>query len=314
MLREKVVRRCCWGRAPACCGRGYDRWPLAARVDTGSEGTPGISLVCGVDWQALAGIDVTTMEAGEDMSPLKLYDELAQWWPLLSAPEDYADEAAFFLQALDDPTAPRPRTMVEFGSGGGNNALHLKAHFTMTLVDVAPGMLAISRALNPECEHVEGDMRTVRLGRVFDTVFIHDAIEYMTTEADLRQAIETAFVHCKPGGVALFVPDHVRETFQPATDHGGHDGVGRGLRYLEWQFDPDVADTRYTTHYAILLREGDDVRVEHDWHECGLFARADWMRLLTSAGFEPDRVTDAYNRDVFVASKPAQDGTREAKA
>lgn len=242
------------------------------------------------------------------MSPLKLYEELATWWPLLSAPEDYADEAAFFLRMLDDPATPRPRTMVEFGSGGGNNALHLKAHFTMTLVDVAPNMLAVSRALNPDCEHVLGDMRTTRLGRVFDAVFIHDAIEYMTTEADLRQAMETAFVHCRPGGMALFVPDHVRETFQPMTDHGGHDGAGRGLRYLEWQFDPDGADTSYTTHYAILLREGDDVRVEHDWHECGLFARADWLRWLTAVGFHVSSVTDEYHRDVFVAAKPLLDG------
>ncbi len=60
-------------------------------------------------------------------------------------------------------------------------------------------MLAVSLRLNPECESVEGDMRTVRLGRQFDCVFIHDAIVYMTTGADLRRAIQTAFVHCEPG-------------------------------------------------------------------------------------------------------------------
>jgi len=27
---------------------------------------------------------------------LKLYGELASWWPLLSAYQDYAEEAAFF--------------------------------------------------------------------------------------------------------------------------------------------------------------------------------------------------------------------------
>ena len=71
-------------------------------------------------------------------------------------------------------------------------------------------MLAVSRAQNPECTHVEGDMRTVRLGRRFDAVFVHDAVVYMATEADLRRAMETAFVHCEPGGAALFTPDHVR--------------------------------------------------------------------------------------------------------
>ena len=114
---------------------------------------------------------------------MKLYDELAEWWPLFSAPEDYAEEAAFFARVLTEACEPAPRTVLELGSGGGNNALHLKSKFEMTLVDLSPQMLAVSRALNPECEHREGDMRTVNLGRTFDAVFIHDAIAYMTSEA-----------------------------------------------------------------------------------------------------------------------------------
>ena len=128
-------------------------------------------------------------------------------------------------------------TILELGSGGGNNASHMKQHFKETvLVDQSPDMLAMSRILNPELEHHEGDMRTVRLGRQFDAVFVHDAVCYMTTETDLRQAIETAFVHCKPGGVALFCPDHIRENFEPAAEHGGEDADARGMRWLSWQW------------------------------------------------------------------------------
>jgi len=46
-------------------------------------------------------------------------------------------------------------------------------------------MQALSRALNPECEHVLGDMRTLRLGRAFDVAFVQDAVMYMTSEEDL---------------------------------------------------------------------------------------------------------------------------------
>ena len=144
---------------------------------------------------------------------MKLYEELAEWWPLFSAPEDYAEEAAYFARVLSEACDPPPRTVLELGSGGGNNALYLKSKFEMTLVDLSPQMLAVSRALNPECEHREGDMRTVNLGRTFDAVFIHDAISYMTSVEDLQAAIHTAYQHCRAGGVALFVPDCVRETF-----------------------------------------------------------------------------------------------------
>jgi SAM-dependent methyltransferase len=217
-----------------------------------------------------------------------MYTELAAWWPLLSAPEEYVEEAEFFRRTLCDACPQPPRTFLELGSGGGNNASHLKQHFQLTLVDPAQGMLAVSRALNPECEHIEGDMRSLRLGREFDCVFIHDAIAYMTTESDLQRALETAYLHCAPGGAALFAPDYVRETFRQSTDHGGCDGNGRGLRFLEWTWDPDTSDTTYQVDYAYLLREADgSTHVEHDRHVEGLFARSDWLRLLEDVGFQP---------------------------
>ena len=238
---------------------------------------------------------------------MKLYDELAEWWPLFSAPEDYAEEAALFARLLTDSCDPAPRTVLELGSGGGNNAFHLKRSFEMTLVDRSPQMLAISRALNPECAHREGDMRTVDLGRTFDAVFIHDAIMYMTSSADLEAAIRNAYRHCRAGGVALLVPDYVRETFVAKTEHGGHDGDdGRSLRYLEWTVDPDPSDTTYRTDYVIVMRDGrGDTRVVEDCHVEGLFPRAQWMHTLRAAGFEPSITRDEWGRDLFVAKRPA---------
>jgi hypothetical protein len=162
-------------------------------------------------------------------------------------------------------------------------------------------MLAVSRALNPECEHVVGDMRALRLGRSFDAVVVHDAVMYMTTEDDLRAAIGTAAAHLRPGGAAIFIPDHVRETFRPETDHGGHDGDGRSLRYLEWTWDPDASDTVFVTEHAYLLRDGDrPTRVHQDRHVMGLFPRAVWVGLLGEAGLDVRRVVDPWQRDVFV--------------
>ena len=244
-------------------------------------------------------------------TPPKLYSELAAWWPLLSVPADYAEEAAYFSQLLLESCHKPPTTLLELGSGGGNNASHLKAQFQITLVDLSPAMLAVSRLLNPECEHVVGDMRTVRLDREFDAVFIHDAIGYMTTESDLRQAMTTAYVHCRPGGASLFIPDYVRETFQPTTQHGGHDGVHRSLRYLEWIYDPDEQDTTYVTDFAYLLRDKDgSVRVEHDRHICGLFPRAVWVRLLEDVGFVAGLVIDRDGREIFVGVRQEDTGQR----
>jgi hypothetical protein len=173
------------------------------------------------------------------------------------------------------------------GSGGGNNASHLKQYFTMTLVDLSEDMLQLSWSLNPELEHIQGDMRTVRLNRQFDAVFMHDAVMYMTTLEDLRLAIRTASVHCKPGGLVLLAPDCTRETFKASTDCGGHDQGGRGLRYLEWEWDPDTADSTFLVEYAYLLREADgSVRSLYDRHTHGLFSREEWLSVLQQEGFQ----------------------------
>ncbi len=238
-----------------------------------------------------------------------LYDELADWYHLLTDPADYADEAAAYRDLLR-PAAPRGRpTLLDLGAGGGGNAWHLKRDFDCTLTDLSPAMLAQSRRVNPECEHAAGDMRTLRLGRAFDAVLVHDAVMYLTDEADLARAMETAFVHLRPGGAAVFAPDFLRETFAPSTTTGGGDRDGRGLRYLAWCWDPDPADDTFVTDYAYLLRDGDAVRAVHDRHLEGLFPRATWLRLLAAAGFTVRPATrpndDGALDEIFLALRPA---------
>ena len=238
---------------------------------------------------------------------MKLYDELAEWWPIFSDPMEYRREAAHIVRVLLKATRPAPLTVLELGSGGGNSAFHLKAHFAMTLVDLSPRMLLVSRRLNPECEHIKGDIRTLRLGRTFDVVFVHDAICHMTTERDLRAVMQTAFEHCSPGGVALFVPDFVRETFIAGTDQGG---TGR-LRFLQWVFDPDPTDSTYVVDFAILLhnQEG-EARVVHDRHVQGLFPRARWLHLMREVGLKAVVVKDNEVRDLFLGRRQVQSPNR----
>jgi ubiquinone/menaquinone biosynthesis C-methylase UbiE len=237
----------------------------------------------------------------------KLYGELASWFHLLSSPSDYAEEAEFARNLILEAGSTQPNSVLELGSGGGNNASHLKAHFQMTLVDLSPGMLELSQSLNPECEHIRGDMKSIRLGRMFDAVFIHDAIMYMRSEDDLRLALETAFIHCKPGGVLLVMPDMLKETFVSLTTHGGHNSQtseGRAIRYIEWTFDPDPTDTTYTVDFAYLLREGHQpVRFVHDTHVFGIFPRETWCHLFRSTGFDPRVIADPWGREVFVSRR-----------
>lgn len=244
---------------------------------------------------------------------MKLYEELADWWPLVSPVSHYREESDEYLRLFRSAASSPLKEVLELGSGGGNNASYLKNEFKLTLVEPSEGMRKVSRELNPECEHLPGDMRTVRLGRTFDGVFVHDAIEYMTTEEDLRAALETVSVHLRPGGVAVVAPDATRESFEPGAAAEGEDGPpdadgrARSLRYLMWTLPPEPGKSYSVVHYSLVLREKDgSVRSVLDTHHYGVFSRDTWLRLFNEVGLDArlePRTLEGHPYDTFVAVK-----------
>jgi SAM-dependent methyltransferase len=245
----------------------------------------------------------------------QFYGALAQWWPLISPVDDYAEEADELRRVILEHM-PRAHALLELGSGGGHVAFHLKKHFECCLTDISTDMLAMSRRLNPECIHVEGDMRSLALGRTFDIVLAHDAIDYMLSETDLARVCDTAWRHLRPGGLVVLLPDEVSETFEPGTDVSGSDGPDRrAVRVFEWAEAPRPGETRVAVHYSFLLRDASgDVRSVYERHECGLFPKATWTRLLTARGFAAGAIVERTTEErtpryVFLGQKPT--GTSE---
>lgn len=239
----------------------------------------------------------------------RLYDELTQWYDLIDPAPDHFDEAACYGDALAKAAGPNATTLIELGAGAGNNAFFLKRRFHCTLTDLSPAMLALNRTRNPDCEHIAGDMRTLKLGRTFDTVLVHDAVMYMTTLDDLRAAAATAFLHTSPGGAALFAPDCLRDTFREHTQllqETTDDGL-RAMRGLEWSWDPDPNDSTFLVEYAFVLRDGLDVTAVHDRHLEGLFSRATWLDVLSGVGYRvelvPRPIEDGAFDQVFLCRR-----------
>lgn len=225
------------------------------------------------------------------MQGVLLYHELAYLWPVISPPEDYAEEAGYWRQAIRARLGEGRHRILELGVGGGHNLSHLTADFEAAAVDLSPRMLELSRRLNPEVEHHLGDMREVRLGRVFDAVLVHDAISYMQTESDLRAVFATARAHLRPGGLLLAAPDLVSDTFRP----------GMRLRWStkvddvaviteETIHDADPSDTVVESHFTYTITEKGARRVARDIHITGLFPIATWLSLLEQSGFDAERI------------------------
>lgn len=218
----------------------------------------------------------------------RLYGDLAYLWPIVSPPEDYLEEARYWKDAMTAGLGPGRHRILELGVGGGHNLSHLTADFEAEAVDLSPRMLEHSRRLNPDVAHHLGDMRTVRLGTVFDAVLIHDAVSYMLTENDLRAAFTTARAHLRPGGLLLVAPDLVKENFHdgmvlrwpiPPTSHGIEVMVEERIT------DPDPTDTVIESVITYTIIEGGSRRLETDVHAVGLFPLDTWILLMEEAGF-----------------------------
>src|SRR4051812_40409242 len=122
----------------------------------------------------------------------RLYSDLAAWWPLFPPAGYYEGEAEYVMATLDAACAAKPPHVLELGSGGGSMAAQLHEYAALTLVEPQDAMLEQSRRRVSTAEHVKGDMRSVRLNRLFDAVIIHDAINYITRTDELVAALTTA--------------------------------------------------------------------------------------------------------------------------
>lgn len=225
------------------------------------------------------------------MNQNRMYNEFAHLWPLISDPKDYALEASFWIEALRNELGPGRHEILELGVGGGNNLSHLTGEFQSTAVDLSKGMLEVSKRLNPGVEHHVGDMRTVRLGRKFRAVIIHDAISYMLNEDDLRAAFTTAWEHLETGGVFITAPDWFKETFPGITiSNNAHGDDNIHVSYAEYVHDPDPNDTMIESVFVYFINQAGKLSVEEDKHVTGLFPQATWLQLLDDVGFNTKKV------------------------
>ena len=212
---------------------------------------------------------------------------MAYLWPIISPPQEYVNEARYFRDVILEELGPGRHTLLELGVGGGHNLSHLTVDFDCTAVDLSLDMLALSEGLNPGVPHWEGDMRYVRLGKIFDVVLIHDAASYILTEEDLQNTFATAAVHLRLGGVFMVAPDWVQETFPDGWVYDWDRGQGDiEVNIQEVMLDSDTTDTQVESTYTYTIRKDGETTTEVDTHITGLFPLNTWSGLMGQAGFD----------------------------
>jgi SAM-dependent methyltransferase len=228
------------------------------------------------------------------------YSDLAWTELVLSPPGENEEEVEALCRALMGSGGPGPRTLLHLGCGAGVYDRVFKRHFKVTGVDISEGMLRIARRLNSDVRYVRGDMRKVRLGTTFDAVTIPDSIDYMTTAGDLGKAVDTAFLHLKPGGVLLIVA-HLREQFKE--NNFVYEGRGRGVRVTVFENNTITGRHGYEATLVYLIRRQKSLEIFSERHVLGLFDGPTWNRLLRQRGFRVRMRKGGNEYDRFILNE-----------
>jgi SAM-dependent methyltransferase len=211
------------------------------------------------------------------------YNELAWTEDLLADPADYEDEVAGYVELIKRHSTHTPGTLLHLGCGAGGYDSVFKHHFAVTGVDISRGMLDKARLRHSDVEYIEGDMRTVHLGREFDAVAIPDSIDYMGSLPELRMAIETAVAHLRPGGVLLVV-GKTRETFRG--NNFAYTGEQEDLHVtlLENNYINRYRPDTYEATLVYLIRRRGELSIHTECHVLGLFSQGAWEKVFSEAG------------------------------
>ncbi len=137
----------------------------------------------------------------------------ARQYDALYGDKDYQAECDALAELMRRHARGATSTVLDLGCGTGTHDMLLsdRGH-RVTGVDISVAMLDQARAKVAQRsgteapEFLEGDVRTVRLGRTFDVVLMMFAVlGYQTGNADVTAAMRTVRAHLRPGG--LFICD-----------------------------------------------------------------------------------------------------------
>lgn len=143
---------------------------------------------------------------------MSVFGAYSHYYNLLYKDKDYAGEAEY-VNSLIKKHDPVAKSILDLGCGTGRHDLLLAGlGYEITGVDMSEEMLAVANAQLESCSSqpstlnfVQGDIRSIRLGRTFDVVIsLFHVMSYQVTNAGLAAAFATARAHLKPGGIFIF--------------------------------------------------------------------------------------------------------------
>ena len=143
---------------------------------------------------------------------MSVFGDYSRYYDLLYRDKDYAAESDY-VHGLIERHRPGSLSILDLGCGTGRHDFCLtRLGHELTGVDLSHEMLAVAQREKAAFggpgtppTFVQGDVRSLRLGKTFDVVVsLFHVMSYQTRNQDLQAALTTIREHLKPGGLFVF--------------------------------------------------------------------------------------------------------------
>lgn len=231
-------------------------------------------------------------EPNQFIAVASVYDHLMQTVP-------YAEWVTYLRRLLESRGA-RPRHILDLACGTGNvTELLAAAGYSMTGVDIAPGMIAEAQRKAAAkgqtiAYHVQDAALLDLPGERFDLcISLFDSLNYITEPAHLQRAFERVALHLTRSGLFIFDLNSdlaLREHFFDQSSMQ----EGDALRY-DWRsaYFPETRLCR--VHMKFWVRDPDGLeRYFEEDHWQYAYTNEEIKQMLTTAGFEDIHCYQAY--------------------
>lgn len=219
----------------------------------------------------------------------KLYSKLAHvYHEMYQSIFDYGREFRRFDSIFKKHACNR---VLEIGCGAGDLApLFLAGGYDYTGVDVSAEMLRIARSEVPSARFVQGDMRRLSFRRKFDAVLIGGrSFTYMTTNQDVRSALQSTGNALKSGGILVFDNFDAEAIFKNLRNRF-HERVVKGSKTFVRQSETSMnlkAGWTWNWNATYIVDDGRRKRTFHDHSVLRAFTRDELRLFLVLTGFTP---------------------------
>jgi SAM-dependent methyltransferase len=242
-----------------------------------------------------------------------VFQSYSVYYDLLYCDKDYVVEADYVAQTLcaADSTL---RDLLEFGSGTGRHGrLLAERGFDVFGVERSESMVtAAHKSPPPPCkagsgsfECIQGDIRTVKLDRIFDAVVsLFHVVSYQTRNSDVLQTFSNAARHLRLGGLFLFDVWHGPAVLseRPSVRVKRLEDVNTRLtRIAEPELDTNASVV--TVRYTMLAESKIDCRLTtfQEEHRMRYFFPVEIGLLAEQTGFSLER-----NEEFLTGQTPSE--------